>query len=398
MTTKTFLGDVPRLYQNVRPFLSALSWNDVRNADTCAWLVAGCLESRTCSIPAWVSGRISKAQFAQSREIQGRRFLENPKVDPFEIYAPLVFQALRHWGEHRLVLALDTSMLFGKFCLIRFAVTFRGRSLPLHQEVIQHESAQVSTRQLLPMLARVKGILDALGIHDVRLLADRGFCDTELMDWLWACQWHYRIRIKSNLILADLAGQRLCKLDEIRLQPRETRHFHHVAITGQAFGPVHVAVARLTDAQEQWQVVSSEPTSLETFAEYGERFQIEEGFLDDKSGLHGLESSKLRDVTSLNRLVMVLALATLFLITKGVQIVAEGKRRMVDSHWQRGLSYLKIGERAMRWFLSRGLEVFTHLALPGGPDPDTLGKRKKKCPDPITLLEVGWTLVLRPLS
>ncbi|WP_276321263.1 hypothetical protein [Deinococcus fonticola] len=30
MTTKTILGDVPRLYQNVRPFLT-LSWNDVRN-------------------------------------------------------------------------------------------------------------------------------------------------------------------------------------------------------------------------------------------------------------------------------------------------------------------------------------------------------------------------------
>ena len=208
MTTKTLLGDVPRLYQNVRPFLSTLPWNDVRNADTCAWLIAGCLESRICSIPAWVSGRLSKAQFAQSREIQGRRFLKNPKVDPFEIYAPLVFQALRHWGEHRLVLALDTSMLFGKFCLIRFAITFRGRSLPLHQEVIQHESAQVSTRQLLPVLARVKGILDALGIHDVRLVADRGFCDTELMDWLWACGWNDRIRIKSNLSLADLAGQR----------------------------------------------------------------------------------------------------------------------------------------------------------------------------------------------
>ena len=66
MTTKTLLGDVPRLYQNVRPFLSTLPWNDVRNADTCAWLIAGCLESRICSIPAWVSGRISKAQFAQS--------------------------------------------------------------------------------------------------------------------------------------------------------------------------------------------------------------------------------------------------------------------------------------------------------------------------------------------
>ena len=75
-----FLGDVPRLYQNIRPFLTSLRWNDVRSADTCAWLVAGCLESQRCSIPTWVSARISKAQVAQSREVQARHFLENPKV------------------------------------------------------------------------------------------------------------------------------------------------------------------------------------------------------------------------------------------------------------------------------------------------------------------------------
>ena len=93
---------------------------------------------------------------------------------------------------------------------------------------------------------------------------------------------------------------------------------------------------------------------------------------------------------------MILALATLFLITKGVQIVAEGKRRMVDPHWQRGLSYLKMGEQAMHWALSRGLEVFTHLALPGGPDPAPLGKRKKKCLTPSRRWKLAgrWFYVL----
>ena len=130
----------------------------------------------------------------------------NAKIDPVSIYGPLVTSALRTWGEHRLVLALDTSVLFEKFCMIRVAVLFRGRSVPLYSTVIEHSSAQVSTSQLLPVLAHVKGMLDFLGIRDVRLLADRGFCDVDLMDWLWACAWHCRIRIKSTLILADPPG------------------------------------------------------------------------------------------------------------------------------------------------------------------------------------------------
>jgi hypothetical protein len=136
-------------------------------------------------------------------------------------------------------------------------------------------------------------------------------------------------------------GQRLCKVNEVKLVPRETRCFHNVTITGQRFGPVHVVLGRPTDGPEQWQVVSDEPTGIETFAEYGERFQIEEGFLDDKSGLFGLESSRLRDAASLERLVLVISTATLFLVSEGLHIVEQDLRRRVDPHWQRGLSYLK---------------------------------------------------------
>ena len=203
MKHENVIGDARRVYQAVRQYANALLWNDSRNADTFAWLVTGLLQSRTCTLPQWITQRPSKAHFAQSRERQARRWLGNPKIDPVSIYGPLITSALRAWGQHRLVLALDTSMLFGKFCLIQVAVLFRGRSIPLVSTVLEHSSAQVSTAMLLPVLAHVKGLLDFLGICEVRLLADRGFCDVELMDWLWACGWHYRIRIKSNLILAD---------------------------------------------------------------------------------------------------------------------------------------------------------------------------------------------------
>ncbi|UQN04893.1 hypothetical protein [Deinococcus sp. QL22] len=78
-------------------------------------------------------------------------------------------------GPAFLTLALDTSILFGRFCLIRVAVLYRGRAVPLVSRVLEHASAQVGTEQLLPVLAEVKGLLDFLGLHDVRLLADRGF-------------------------------------------------------------------------------------------------------------------------------------------------------------------------------------------------------------------------------
>ena len=69
---------------------------------------------------------------------------------------------------------------------------------------------------------------------------------------------------------------------------------------------------------------------METFGEDGERFQIEEGFLDEKSGLFELEASKLRDVKSLERLVMVISVAMLLLVSEGLDVVERGDRRRVD--------------------------------------------------------------------
>ena len=48
---------------------------------------------------------------------------------------------------------------------------------------------------------------------------------------------------------------------------------------------------------------------------------------------------------------MMLAVATLLLGSRGVEVVDQDLRRTVDPHWQRGLSYLKLGLRAMHWAL-----------------------------------------------
>jgi hypothetical protein len=142
----------------------------------------------------------------------------------------------------------------------------------------------------------------------------------------------------------------------VKLQPRETACFHHVRLTGRQFGPVHVILGRPADDPEQWQVVSNEPTSVDTFGEYGERFQIEEGFLEEgfleegflgeKSGLFELEASKLRDANSLERLVMVISVATLPLVSEALDVVERGGGNGVASPQQYGPSDVTVVVRS----------------------------------------------------
>jgi hypothetical protein len=58
-------------------------------------------------------------------------WLSNPRLEVHSLYGPLIQQALIEWGRRKLYLALDTSMLWDEFCLIRIAVVYRGRAVPL---------------------------------------------------------------------------------------------------------------------------------------------------------------------------------------------------------------------------------------------------------------------------
>lgn len=99
---------------------------------------------------------------------------------------------------------------------------------------------------------------------------------------------------------------------------------------------VNLALGRDPVSRQLWLIVSDELTSLQTFREYGERFQIEEELLDEKSNGFQLERSEIRSVPALSRLCLVLAVTTLLLSVQGQGVVSSGKRRWVDVHLRAG--------------------------------------------------------------
>jgi hypothetical protein len=108
------------------------------------------------------------------------------------------------------------------------------------------------------------------------------------------------------------------------------------------------------------------------------RFDIEENFLDDKSNGFQLESSLIRLAPALTRLCLVLAMTTLYLVSQGVAVVKQGKRRWVDPHWFRGQRYVKIGWNGVKWALSRGMDLITtmHLSSERDPEPAMASRRQ----------------------
>ncbi|WP_052326712.1 hypothetical protein [Deinococcus peraridilitoris] len=102
----------------------------------------------------------------------------------------------------------------------------------------------------------------------------------------------------------------------------------------------------------------------------------------------------------LDRLMLVLAVSTLLLVSEGTFTVDTGERRSVDSHWQRGLSYFKLGWRTVQRTLSQGKPFFAVLRLVGGadPDPSRPPSHERRRPSLTDALNTVWTLAFRPAS
>ena len=355
----------PRLYSELLEVCGQPGqWRDVRHLQTLAWMVVGLIQAECVRLPAWVPFVQGRAQYAQSTQRRFRRWLANRRIEVAPLYGPLIQQALREWGTHTLYLALDTSRLWNQYCLIRLSVVYRGRAVPIVWEVLKHGSSSVTHAAYEELRDAVPALLPAGG--KVVFLADRGFADTDLLAQLRRLGWHFRIRIKATFTVLR-SGQPACKVEDLALAPGRAVFLHHVAITAEHFGPVSLALGRHSKTGESWYIVSDEPTSVPTFEEYGRRFTIEENFLDDKSNGFQLESSLVRDADALTRLCLVLAVATLYLVAQGTQVVAQQKRRWVNPHWLRGNSYLRIGWQWVKSALARGWELFATLRLSGTP-------------------------------
>lgn len=371
-----------QLFPVIMDFLQqgGVSFHDIRCYTTFGWALVGLLTSHTVSLPRWVQHRPGTAK-ARSKERQFSRWLHNPKIEPGWIYANLIRTALRTWAGEQAVLALDTSQLWEKFTLVRLSLVYRGRALPIIWTVIASSSATVAFEvyQILLLMA-----VDLLPENcRVLFLADRGFADHRLFRLLQDLNWHFRIRVKTSTSVYR-TGKPKTTVGRMMPAKGHVLFVHKALMTEKQCGPWYLALAHVQtrNGYEQWAILSDEPTDLHTFDEYGLRFCIEENFLDDKSGGFQLEESEIRDAEAISRLCLILATATLYLVSTGTAIVTLGYRRLVDTHWKRGLSYFQIGWRWIDYALNNARNLLRFLWLDPGPDPDPPSASKSQDAEP----------------
>lgn len=358
-----------RLYDALNEYLRQceIEWRDMRHLKTLCWMMIGMIQSQNVHLNGFGVYVKSRAQFAQSHQRRFRRWLCNRRIEVTSAQRTLMHQALSTWGKQRLYLSLDTTVVWNCYCIVWVGVVYRGRTIPVAWTIVGQASSTVRLRTVQRVLRQAARVMP-FGV-EVVLLADRGFADGKLMKYLKeTLHWHFRIRIKRSFAFA-LHGE-WHKVSQVHLQAGQA-YFTPVVSIGKTkpYAGVYLAFAHDQLSDEDWVIVSDEPTTLQTFAQYRLRFQVEESFLDLKSNGFNLESCRLRDKFALTQLIGVIALTMLFLVLQGLQVVTSGKRRRVDPHWNRGMSYLKLGWNWIRLAITQQWNIQLVRFLSSAPDP-----------------------------
>jgi hypothetical protein len=341
---------VYRRLQEGRPSERTTRLRNLSLLVTALYLAASCYLTR-------LADHLLVSGCKDSRVQRLRRLLMNPRLAVRGCYQTTATAVLRYMGNARIVLIVDRTTLGNWLNILTVSVAYRGRALPLAWKVFKKQG-QFRRCHVEALLRWVRTCLSpTVAPHQIWVVGDREFQDIALQATIeHDLGWHYVQRITHNLWLAPQDGESF-KPNQLALQPGQHYSRANVRVTQQHAGPAYFVAYWAIGEQEPWYLLSDQPSTLQTLHVYRRRFWTEPMYRDFKSYGWDLEASRLRDPRRLERLLLGMALAYVWLMQLASAVIKRGNRALVDRTARRTLSYFRIGWNWLLWRLDRGLSV-----------------------------------------
>jgi len=334
------------IYQMKRRLKSLIGTFHKAHNENLVAMIVGIVYARNVQLPKIAERAPIKEIQLESRVQRFERLLACEKFIPLAVLKPIAGQVMRSLSRSNksLVIVMDRSMIEAKVNLLHLALALSGRALPLGWVKVGGKG----TSQLSEQQALLSWLAQCLPRNvEVYIVADREFRSIFLADFIKQQGWHFILRINSNTQV-ELAGEwkaaaELAKKNQSRLytQLKVTRYRH-------ADKRVNLAAIWHSNEAEPWLLISDLKDSKLIESIYAQRFWIEEMFSDEKSRGLNLEATRLSDPNRLQRLLVAVVIAYLWIMEVGAIVVKNRLWRQVDNRGaSRSLSLCQIG---LRWF------------------------------------------------
>ena len=351
--------------------------------DSLGLAIVGVVQSMSSQL-AKIARAMPLATTLYSKEQRLRRLLDNQRLTQTDQYHPIVKQALHGLRHQRVQLLIDRVLIRDQHNILVVSVGFRRRSIPLVWKVLEHRGSSNLTDQQGLIQAAV-----ALLPPDVRISVhgDSEFRSQELFGWLRTQRYDALLGVDSRLWVYSTAeatdsGRPLADwvpgLPPQRQTRRKRRHrTSPVTYLADVYvvkelrnGPVNILAWWERDDDSKvvlHAVMTNLPATPRTKALGKRRMWIETVFRDWQSGGFHLDQTGIEARERLTRLLIVLALAYLWLVSIGRWVVKRGYRRLLDDgtarNWHFSLFQLGVGWLERRHSYTLPLPVLLYLYL-----------------------------------
>jgi Transposase DDE domain len=300
------------------------------------------------------------------------RYLSNDKISfgiVFEEWVPRIVGA-----RQEIVVALDWTehALDGHSTIAISMVTRHGRATPLVWHTV--ETSKLKDRRASYEDGALMRLANALPASvRVTVLADRGFGDTELYEFLdKGIRFDFVIRFRGCIKVTSVDGD--CRAAHAWVPVSgKPRRLLNARLTGRRRPVAAVVVAHDRGMKEPWCLATSrKDTAQRIVALYSRRFQIEENFRDTKDrrfGL-GLYDTRIGAVGRRDRMLLVIAIAVVIATLLGAAgeelgldrlLRANTAKKRTHSLFRQGREYIagvaaNVGVALRNLFISRWAE------------------------------------------
>ncbi|MBV9866824.1 MAG: transposase [Abitibacteriaceae bacterium] len=264
----------------------------------------GLAQARHCQLSR-VALAVPGATRPASSERRWRRFLANERIDALHWASALTTHLLAGWGQRELLFLLDETPLGNRLRVIKVALAYRHRALPLLWRCYTFNAPPEPQPQMIEqLLNRLSECLPA-GVG-VTLLADRGLCYPHLMDVCRALGWHFVFRAQGQTRVC-LADGRRCALQELARHPGSRFYGRGQAFKKAGWRAVNVVAVWPKGVPEAWLLVTDHEPNTRCCHLYRRRMWHEEAFRDEKSQGLQWQTSRVYDPAHAQRFRLMLS-------------------------------------------------------------------------------------------
>jgi hypothetical protein len=352
----------------VRRYPNRLKARTAQHLRTCAHLVSGLVGSRKCHLPA-IATKVPDGQQRQSRIKRYERWLRNPKVDAATFYQPYLLEVLSHLPPGPLVLVMDTTPV-GRNCIaLLISVVYQQRALPRIWKVVRAQKGHLAQAEHVRLVQRLAAWLPTP--RPVVFLADGEFNGVGLLQAICDAGWQFVCRVQKNLLVREAlvldgleAHQERVALSWLNIQPGELIELPDMLFTQADFGPVLLLGYWHPRYDGPLYLVSNLELPEEALHFYRQRFQIETLFSDQKSRGFCVGHSHLSAPERLERLLIAVCLAYVWLVCLGAQVKAQRRVGLIHRRHRCDLSLFQLGLLWVEHCLNEGAPIPVPLRPP----------------------------------